>query len=437
MSRKNEILLLALPVIMENILQTLLGTTDTYFAGQLADEAIAGIGVTSLIMNIFISFFTAVSVGTTAVTARAFGAGDREKANRTVIHSVLLALVLGLAVGLVCGLLAKPILRISGAEEVVLSYALPYYLVVTVPSAVLCLQLILSACLRAVKDTRTPMYVTGGANILNIGLNLLFIRMGLGIFGLGLATTLSRATGATVLFFRLKRTDCIQLHRCSLQRDTFHEIAAVGIPAGMEKLIMRTGQLVYNAMILSLGTAAYVAHNVAGTIESYSYIPAMGFGLAVSTAVGVALGEKNPEKARRQAFDAYRMSTAMMLAIGVVFFFFSPQLAALFTDTQEVQTQVVTVLRIIAFFQPAAALVQVMTGALQGAGDTKFPMYATLLGIWGIRTGIGYLLAVVLGFGLQGVWSAYALDITVRGLLLLHRFQKGPSQKRSTMYNKY
>ncbi|MGN1413410.1 MAG: MATE family efflux transporter [Anaerovoracaceae bacterium] len=150
-------------MILENILQTLLGTTDTYFAGQLADEAIAGIGVTSLIMNIFISFFTAVSVGTTAVTARAFGAGDREKVNRTVIHSVVLALVLGLAVGLVCGLFAKPILRISGAEETVLSYALPYYMVVTVPSAVLCLQLVLSACLRAVKDTRTPMYVTGGA----------------------------------------------------------------------------------------------------------------------------------------------------------------------------------------------------------------------------------------------------------------------------------
>ena len=215
MSRKNEILLLALPVIMENILQTLLGTT--------------------------------------AITARAFGAGDREKVNRTVVHSMALALVLGIAVGLVCCLFSKPILRISGAEEAVLSYALPYYLVVTAPSAVLCLQLVLSACLRAVKDTRTPMYVTGGSNILNIGLNLLFIRMGLGIFGLGLATT--------------------------LQRDTFHEIAAVGIPAGMEKLIMRTGQLVYNAMILSLGTAAYVAHNVAGTIESYSYIPAMGFGL--------------------------------------------------------------------------------------------------------------------------------------------------------------
>ena len=153
MSRKNEILLLALPVIMENILQTLLGTT--------------------------------------AITAHAFGAGDREKVNRTVVHSMALALVLGIAVGL-----------------------------------------------RAVKDTRTPMYVTGGSNILNIG-----------------------------------------LHRCSLQGDTFHEIAAVGIPAGMEKLIMRMGQLVYNAMILSLGTAAYVAHNVAGTIESYSYIPAMGFGL--------------------------------------------------------------------------------------------------------------------------------------------------------------
>ena len=197
----------------------------------------------------------------------------------------------------------------------------------------------------------------------------------------------------------------------------------------MKKLIMRTGQLVYNAMILSLGTAAYVAHNVAGTIERYSYIPAMGFGLPVSTAAGVALGENNPEKARLQTFAAYRMSTAVMLVIGAVFFFFSPQLAALFTDTQDVQDQVVTVLRIIAFFQPATALVQVMTGALQGAGDTKFPMYATLLGIWGIRTGIGYLLAVILGFGLPGVWSAYALDITVRGLLLLHRFQKGVFSK--------
>ena len=185
MSRKNETLLLALPVIMENILQTLLGTTDTYFAGQMADEAIAGIGVTNLIMNLFISFFTAVSVGTTAITARAFGAGDREKVNRTVVHSM--ALVLGIAVGL-----------------------------------------------RAVKDTRTPMYVTGGSNILNIGLNLLFIRMGLGIFGMGLATTLSRAAGAAVLFLRLKRSDSIRLHRCSLQGD---EIAAGGIPAGMEKLL--------------------------------------------------------------------------------------------------------------------------------------------------------------------------------------------------------
>ena len=424
-----EILILALPVIVENLLQTLLGTTDTYFAGQLADEAIAGIGVTSLIMNIFISFFTAVSVGTTAVASRAFGAGDREKVNRTVIHSLLLALTLGLGVGLVCGLFAEPVLRISGAEDAVLSYAMPYYLIVTVPSAVLCLQLTLSACLRAVKDTRTPMYVTGGANLLNIGLNLLFIHLGLGIFGLGLATTLSRIAASALLFLRLQKSEVLSLHRCGADRETLGEITSVGIPAGMEKLIMRMGQLVYNSMIITLGTAAYVAHNVAGTIEGYSYIPAMGFGLAVSTAVGVALGEQKPEKARRQTFAAYRLSTAVMLIIGAVFFFFSPQLAALFTDTKGVQEQVVCVLRIIAFFQPAAALVQIMTGALQGAGDTKFPMYATFLGIWGIRIGVGYMLAVVLKLGLPGVWCAYALDITVRGVLLLIRFQKGRWQK--------
>lgn len=427
---KREILCLAVPVITENLLQTLLGTADLYFAGQLSDCAIAGIGVTSLIMNMFISVFTAVSVGSTAVTARYYGEGAEQKVNSAVVHSLYAGLVLGLLSGLFCAVFRRGLLRVTGADADVIQTAMPYFLIVAVPCVFLCLQLILSACLRAMKDTKTPMYVTGASNILNLALNFVFMKLGLGIFGLGLATTISRGLAMAVMGRVLLGKRNISLFsRNGLRREEFYTLLKIGVPAGMEKLIMRVGQLIYNGMILSIGTYAYVAHNVAGSIESYSYIPAMGFGLAVSTMTGVFLGEKNIDGAKTAVKETYLLSTVVMIGIGAVFYLFAPQLAALFSETAAVQEQVVRVLRIIAWFQPFAALVQIMTGALQGAGDTRFPMYATFIGIWGLRIGLGYFLAVPSGMGLSGVWLAYAADLVVRGLLLLARFRGGKWQK--------
>lgn len=427
-----DIFSLAMPVILENILQTLLGTTDTYFAGTISDHAIAGIGVTNLIMNLFISFFAAVSVGASAIISRNYGRKDFQRVNRSILHALVLGGVLGLCTGAVCGILSRPMLRLSGADDMVIQFAMPYYLAVACPSVFLCLQLLLSGCLRAMKNTKTPMYVTGASNLLNMILNFLFLKLGLGILGLGLATTLSRGVSALVLFWRLKRHDkSLKLSACPFSQQEFAAILAIGIPAGLEKLIMRIGQLFYNGMILSLGTASYVAHNIAGTIENYSYIPAMGFGLSICTMVGVSLGDNNIPKAKKLTAAAYGTAACCMVLIGVIFFVFAPWFAASFTDTEEVRRLVVTVLRLIAFFQPFTALVQILTNALQGAGDTRFPMYATLFGIWGVRIGVGYFLAVHKGYGLLGVWSAYALDVTVRGLLLLLRFWKGKWQNVS------
>ncbi|OCN05687.1 MATE family efflux transporter [Erysipelotrichaceae bacterium MTC7] len=422
------VLVLSLPIIVENILQTLLGTADTYFAGQLNDVAIAGVGVTNLMMNVFIAFFTAISVGTSTIVSRYFGRKDYKNTNKAITQSLDIGIVLGLVVGLICFVFARPILHISGIEASVISYVLPYFYIVTVPAIFLCLQLILSSCFRSIKDTRTPMVATGISNVINIGLNALFIKMGMGVFGLGLATTIARFIGVLLLFVKLKGHDAnimFTFKEFKVHKNILTSILTVGIPAGAEKLIMRIGQLLYNGMIISIGMSAYVAHNVAGTIESYAYIPAMGFGLAVATLVGTSLGEHNPQKAMHLTHVSYGISVTIMLVIGVVFYIFAPQLAALFTPTLEVQHMVVDVLRLIAFFQPFSALVQIITNALQGAGDTKFPMYTTLVGIWGIRLGIGYLLAVYANLGLLGVWSAYALDITVRGIVLFIRFYRG------------
>lgn len=147
-----------------------------------------------------------------------------------------------------------------------------------------------------------------------------------------------------------------------------------------------------------------------------------GLGIAASALVGISLGEEDIKKARRTAYTAYGVAAVCMSVIGLGFYLLAPWLAALFTNTPDVQSQAVAVIRLIAFFQPMAAMTQIMTSALQGAGDTKFPMYATLIGIWVIRVGVGYILAVICGLGLMGVWMGYAADLTVRGSLLFVRF---------------
>ena len=419
---------LSIPVIIENVLQTLLGTVDTYFAGTINDNAIAAISVTNLIINIFITFFTAISIGTSALISRNFGKKDLDKVNLVMNQSIILGLILGFLTGIINLIFNKQILIISGSTKEVLDYAIPYYIVVVVPSVFLCLSLILSSCLRSVKDTKTPMIATTIANILNIILNFIFIKLNLGIVGLGLATTISRIINMLILLIKLKKGSSgvkLSIQSFEIDKKIISSIIKIGGPAGMEKLIMRIGQLVYSSMIISIGVSTYVAHNIAGTIESYTYVPAMGFGVATATLVGISLGENNIKKAKNLVFLSDIIATICMLIIGLIFFIFAPNLASIFTDTKKIQDMVVTVLRLIALFQPFAALTQIFTSALQGAGDTKFPMYATLIGIWVCRVGLGYLLGAKLGLGLLGVWIGYALDLTIRGILLLKRFLKG------------
>jgi len=422
------VITLAVPVVVENMLHTMLGTVDTYFAGQIHDSAIAAIGVTNLFVNILVAFFTAVSVGTTAVIARSIGRQDVAHANVAARQSVFLGIALGGGLGLLACLFCTPILRLTGAEPDVLEYAVPYFLIVVGPSVLLCLSQILSSCLRASKDTLSPMLANGFSNLLNIVLNALFIHMGLGIFGLGLATTLSRLVTLLLLTYRLSHgKSSLRLDHTGWQLDlpTLRSITRIGIPAGMERLFMRTGQFVYSGVILSLGTASYVAHNIGASIDNYAFIVAFGFSIAASTMVGVSLGENDPAAARRLTALAYWISAACVTLVGAVYFFGAPYLAAIFSDTPEVQQLVVSVLRLSALFQPLSALNHVMSGALQGAGDTKFPMYTTLLGIWVFRVGVGSLLAVPFGMGLWGFWMGCCMDNSLRGILLLIRFLRG------------
>lgn len=169
------IMTLSTPVIIENIFQVLLGTTDTYFAGKLGSNAIAVVGITNLIMNIYIGFFTAVGIGTTTIVSRNIGLNNTNKSAEAVKQSIIITVAISLIIGSISYVFAAPILTILGAKSEVLVYALPYFMAVAVPSVFLCLMLVLSSALRGAGNTKTPMVVSIIANLINIVLNYILI----------------------------------------------------------------------------------------------------------------------------------------------------------------------------------------------------------------------------------------------------------------------
>lgn len=433
-NRIKIVLALAIPAMIENTLQVFIGVVDTYFVSRLGTEAIAGVGITNLIMNIYIAFFIAIGVGTTAIVARNIGAGNKEAANYSLKQSIIMALGIGIVSGLINLTFSIRLFSLLGAEQRVIDYAIPYFLIVAGPSVFLCVMMVLSSALRGSGDTRTPMKVGIIANIINAVLDYILIFGifgfgGLGIVGAALATTISRIVGVIILLVKINdkkgKLSINVLEKWEIDKKAIQAITKIGLPAAFEKLIMRSGQLVYSGMIIKIGTEAYAAHNIAGTIESFSYLPGFGFAIAASTLVGQSLGAEKHEEAERYGLLSNFLSTIFMVAAGIIFYIVAPFLAGIFTNDAEVSILVVKVLRIIAFFQPFLCITFVITSALQGAGDTKFPMYSTLIGIWGVRVLGVYFLGIVLKMGLVGVWIAYAFDIFIRGIILMTRFLKG------------
>lgn len=311
---------------------------------------------------------------------------------------------------------------------------MPYFITVAVPSVFLCVNIVLSSALRGAGDTKTPMKAAILSNIINAFLDYVLIFgvfnfRGFGILGAGLATTTSRIISVIILMKKISSSNSkisiLLFEGWKIDYKILKSIMNIGIPSAVDKLIMRSGQLIYGGMIIQIGAQAYAAHNIAGIIESFSYLPGMGFGVAAATLVGQNLGKKKEDEAEKVGLISYFLSTVFMIGVGALFFVFAPLIASLFTKDEVVILQVVKVLRIIAFFQPFLSITLVISSALQGAGDTKFPMYTSLIGIWGIRVLGVYILCMKLDYGLVGVWSAYAIDITVRGIILIKRYLNG------------
>ncbi|MBM3128747.1 MAG: MATE family efflux transporter [Chloroflexi bacterium] len=429
-----QLLRLAGPSLVENLLQTMLMVCDMIFVGQLGKDAIAGIGLGMQLTFFLQVAFMGLAVGNTALIARAIGAGDQRAAERIAKQSLTLAVVISIVIGALTWFAADDIVRVMGATASVNALASDFLRIVSGFAFVMGVMFIGSGTLRGAGDTVTPMLITGFINLINIvvAYTLIFGNFGfprVGPLGAAVAMTVSRAVGAALILYVLfRRTKILPLALrggWGFHRDVIARILNIGLPGAAEQIVFQAGFLVFAAMAVSLGTANYAAQQVAFTINGFSIMPAFAFGVAATTLVGQNLGAKNPERAEQSAYHALKNGTLWMVVMGIAFIIWREPLVRVFTCDPDVWQPAEMCLTFIALSQPFLSVSMIVASALRGAGDTRATLAVTFAGIWLMRVGGGYILGIVLGLGLFGMWIAWSGDFMVRALLVALRFRTG------------
>lgn len=422
------ILALAIPAMVENILQTIVGFVDTLFVSKLGLNEVTAVGVANAVLAVYIAIFMALGVGTSSLIARSIGAGDINKAKVIARQSTYISAAFGLLFGLITLFFSEPLLRLMGAKSDVLADSITYFRIVATPSVFISLMFIFGSILRAAGDTKTPMKVSWWINVIHIVLDYVLIFgifgiEGLGVTGAAWATVAVRIIGTLALFYYIKRSKTISFNLFGTHsKDDTVSILRISAPAAIERLIMRLGQVIYFGLIVKIGADTYAAHTIAGNIETFSYMPGYGLAIAATTLVGQSIGAKKVREAYQYGMITTIVAVVFMSFIGVVLFFLSPWFPTWFTTEPNAVDMVVTALRIDSFAQPALAVGLVLAGALQGAGDTKSPMYSTVIGIWVIRVLGVYILGIQLEMGIAGIWLSIAIDLYVRAIFLFYKF---------------
>ncbi|WIV10496.1 MATE family efflux transporter [Proteiniborus sp. MB09-C3] len=442
---------LALPAIGEMLMQTLLGFADMSMVGSLGAAAIAAVGLSDMPMMTAMSFFASISVGTTALVARAIGAKKQDEANNVAKQSLILSVIMS-AIFVVLGLsLATPIVKLMGAEPDVVPISASYFRINAWGLPFMIVTMVMNGVLRGGGDTKTPMYINGLSNIVNIvgnffliyesrtvNMNIPFINKSISLFvpgagwgvdGAGIATTFSRFVGFIIIMIILiKGSKFLRINfkeRLKIDTHIIKRIFNIGIPAAVEQFLMRFGQLLFSRIVSSLGTVTFAAHRITMTAESLSFNAGFGFALAATTLVGQYLGAEKPKLAEKSGLIAVKMGAILMAVVGVFFFIWPDYFLMIFTKDKEILSMARVCLRVVAISQPFLAAVMGFSGALRGAGDTRRVMAITLIGIWGIRLVFTYIFVVTFNWGLLGAWIAMSIDLIARGILYFFIFKGG------------
>jgi putative MATE family efflux protein len=438
-SLNRAILLLAVPMVLEMVLESLFAVVDVMWVGRLGANAVATVGLTESMLSLVFAVGMGLSLSTTAMVARRIGEKDPEGAALAAVQAIVLGGIVSLAIGLPCLLFAPNLLRLMGASEDIVALGSGYTRICLGGSCAVLLLFLNNAIFRGAGDAAIAMRLLWVSNIINLVLDpCLIFGLGpfpkLGVTGAALATFIGRSIGVLYQFYRLlKGTERIRIlaRQLRVRIDVLWRLVRVSLTGILQFAIAHTSWIGLVRIVSTFGAAALAGYTIAIRIVIFAILPSWGLSNAAATLVGQNLGAGEPDRAEKAVWRTGFYNMIFLGGLGVFFVLFAEPVVRLFIHDAEVVRLGATCLRIISCGNVGYAYAMVMLQAFNGAGDTITPTIVNLFGFWLLEIPLAYWLAVPLHWRSNGAfWAIVVAEAAIAGAsAILFRRGKWKMQK--------
>lgn len=421
---------LAWPTVATNLLFSSVGLVAIRFVAELGTGAVAAAGAGLQVFYTLQAIMVAIGTGITALVARSWGAGMFEEATRITLTSLALGVLLGVLLAAPGVFFATSVASIFGLDEQTTALAAEFILWLSIFNVAFAVNITMGTALRAAGDAKTPLWLAAFTNVLNL-LLLYPAIFGIGpIPAQGVAGAAQAAgiaftcSGLLIVWLWVRnrlRIPFAWLHFFERRHilDLFH----ISYPSGMEQIVLRIGFFSFMIIISQYyGAAPFAAYNVGVTLLSFCFVVGFGFSIAGATLVGQNLGRNDLKGAERAGWSAMKHSILSMALIGVTIILLAEPIARLIVDDEQVVHYTVIFIYILGSVQPLMAIDFAIGGALRGAGDTRFPLRITMIGLIGVRVVCAFM-AVMAGLSVEWVYATLIGDYMIKAVLLIVRFR--------------
>ena len=432
-SINRAIVLLSIPMIAEMIMESLFAVVDVFFVSQVSVNAVATIGLTESVLMIIYSIAVGLSMAVTAVVARRIGEKDPKRAANAAFQAILLAVVVGLAFGIPGFIFAGDILALMGGDPALIEEGVGYTKIMYAGNISIILIFLINAIFRGAGDASIAMRSLWLANGLNIVLDPLFIFgwgpiPAFGVEGAAIATTTGRSVGVVYQLFHLfngKSIIKLGWENLVIRMKTVKELIIVSA-GGVGQFLIESASWIFLVRVISLfGSDALAGYTIAFRVIVFTLLPSWGMANAAATLVGQNLGAGSPDRAETSVWRTALWNTIFLVVIAIVFFSLADPIFRIFGAEGTVKETGINALRIICFGYIFFAYGMVVGQAFNGSGDTRTPMYISLVVFWLIQIPLAYLLSVNLGWESNGVFFCIAFAHSLYAVVAIVLFRRG------------
>ena len=432
-SLNRSILLLAIPMVLEMVLESLFAVVDVFWVSHLGSNAVATVGLTESVLTLVFAVGMGLGMSTTAMVARRVGEKDPDGAAIAAVQAILLGLLTSLAIGVPLLLLAPRLLGLMGASPAIVASGSGYARIALGGSGVVVLLFLNNAIFRGAGDAAIAMRLLWVSNILNLILDpCLIFGLGpfprLGVTGAALATFSGRGIGVLYQFYRLAQgTERLRILRRHMrfQADVLWRLLRVSLSGILQFLIGQASWIGLVRIVSLFGAAALAGYTIGIRIVIFAILPSWGLSNAAATLVGQNLGARQPDRARSAVWRTGLWNMLFLGSVGVIFIVFTRPIIRLFSPEPAVAPIAVNCLRIFSYGNIAYAYGMVMLQAFNGAGDTLTPTYVNFFGFWMLELPLAWYLAMKTSVGLNGVFVSVVVAQSAIALVSFFLFRRG------------